>query len=122
MHRPGKNLKSRIEKLERQAALMSTHHLLPTDGMPSISDYDYMPSGPDLPGLATRCNGFASYSASPTEGRTFRVSDLGVDSKISETSSSLSTLPLLGIVCFPQSDPFLLLTSPLRRKRVCDRK
>lgn len=120
MHRPGKNLKSRIERLERQAAVMSTHQLLPTDGMPDISDYDHMPSGLVVPGLATRSNGFVSYSASPAEVPTFGLSDIGVDSKTPDTSSSPSTLPLLGIVCFPPSHPFLLFTSPLGRKRICD--
>jgi len=117
MLRPGKNLKSRIEKLERQAALVSTRQLFPTDGMLDISDYEYMPSGPIVPGLVTRSNGFASYPTSPAEGPTYGLSSPSVGSKAPDTSSFLTTSPLLGIIYFPPSDPFLLFTPHLRRKR-----
>jgi hypothetical protein len=112
---PGKNLKSRIEKLEQQAELVSTRQLLPTDGMLGVSDYDYMPSS--LVGPGSVPNEFVSYSASPAEVTTFGLSGLCIDSQNPDTSSFMSTSPLLGIVCFPPSDPFLLFTLHIRRKR-----
>ncbi|KAK8067613.1 hypothetical protein PG996_006725 [Apiospora saccharicola] len=117
-----KNLKSRIEKLERQAALLSTCQLLPTDGMLDISDYNNMPSGLVVPGLATRSNGFVSYSASPAEVPTLGLSDLGVDSNIPDTSSSPSTPPLLGNIYGIGNDPELgILTSdPCNAINQCD--
>jgi hypothetical protein len=113
----GKNLKSRIEKLERQAALVSTRQLLPPDGMLDISDYDYMPSNLAVPGLVTRSNGFASYSASPVEVPTLALSGLCVDPKTPDSSAFLSTTSFLGIVCLPPLDTSFLFTLHLRRKR-----
>ncbi|KAF2194534.1 hypothetical protein K469DRAFT_686553 [Zopfia rhizophila CBS 207.26] len=56
-----------------------------------------MPLGLVVPGLVTRSNGFASYPASPAEVPTFGLSGLGVDSKTPDSSSFLSTSPLLGL-------------------------
>ena len=117
MLRPGKNLKSRIEKLERQAALVSTRELLPTDGMLDISDYGYIHPGLVVPGLVTRPNGFASYPTSPAEVPTFGLSGPSVGSKPPDALSFLTTSPLLGIFYLSPSDPFLLFTPHLTRKR-----
>lgn len=96
MLRPGKNLKSRIEKLEQQAALASNHQFLPTDRMLDISDYDYVPTGPVLSGIVTRSNEYASYHAPPTEVSTFSFSGLGVEPKTPDSSHFVSNSPSLG--------------------------
>ncbi|KAI0543754.1 hypothetical protein F4679DRAFT_590186 [Xylaria curta] len=74
-----KNLKNRIEKLEWQAALMSSGQLLPVHGMPNTPTYENVPSSLAIPALARRSRRYDSGPASPTAVPNFDISDLDVD-------------------------------------------